>query len=81
MDPSHLAHVLGEEEKRQFDEQGYLIVKGILPPELTAAARAAIEERELNPEVGPTGRKGLGDLGAEAVMTDLVNKSWMLRNK
>ena len=32
MDPSHLAHVLGEEEKRQFDEQGYLIVKGALTP-------------------------------------------------
>ena len=30
MDPSHLAHVLGEEEKRQFAEQGYLIVKGAL---------------------------------------------------
>ena len=32
MAPSHLAHVLGEEEKRQFAEQGYLIVKSVLTP-------------------------------------------------
>ena len=32
MDPSHLAQVLGEEEKHQSAEQGYLIVKGALTP-------------------------------------------------
>ena len=51
MDPSHLAHVLCEEEKRQFDEQGYLIVKGALTPaeldRLEAACdRVGQEEQE-----------------------------------
>ena len=57
MAPSHLAHVLGEEEKRQFAEQGYLIVKGALNPAELDRLEAACnrvwqeeQERELGPD-------------------------------
>ncbi|MBI4551656.1 MAG: phytanoyl-CoA dioxygenase family protein [Candidatus Latescibacteria bacterium] len=43
MDPSCLVHRLTDEERRQFEETGLLIIKDVLPPDLTERLAAAVD--------------------------------------
>ena len=82
--------VLSDDQKRQLYHDGFLVVKGILPPELTHRAREAILEQEAS-ALGATdtvGRKTLGRpmlnpppgfkdplFPKPEALTDLVNRS------
>ena len=43
MDESCLAHRLTDEEREQFDEQGFLVVRGVVPRDTVADLAAAAE--------------------------------------
>ena len=90
MDPSYLAHVLGEEEKRQFDEQGYLIVKGAVTPAELDRLEAACDrvwQEERDRELGADENLFYPNfVGREQVFIDLLDhprtfpKVWGLLN-
>ena len=54
MDETCLRHRLTDDEKRQFNEQGFLIVRGVLPAAKVAVLAAAVDriDREWRPERG-----------------------------
>lgn len=43
MDTECLNHRLTAAERRQFEQEGYLVVRGALPPSVVAAGAAAAE--------------------------------------
>ena len=51
MDTECLNHRLTAAERRQFEQEGYLVVRGALPPSVVAAGAAAAER--LYNEYGP----------------------------
>ena len=86
----HLAHVLGEENKRQFTAQGYLIVKGALNPaelDRLEAACNRVWQEEQERELGPDENLFYPNfVGREQVFIDLLDhprtfpKVWGLLN-
>ena len=64
---SHHPGALSHEQKQQFYRDGYIILKGIVPKELTQAARRRIAD-------APAPGQG-GDLGTAAEMLSLLNDS------
>ena len=90
MDPSHLAHVLSQEEKRQFAEQGYLTIKGALPPAELNRLEAACDRvwrDEQARDLGPDQNLFYPNfVGREQVFVDLLDhprtfpKVWGLLN-
>ena len=74
---------LSVEQKRALFRDGFVHLKGVIPKEITSAARSAIEQAERDPQpadgsVRPTGNRktdAVRQIGAQAVATDTVNKS------
>ena len=62
MDESCLDHRLRDGERRQFEEQGYLVVPGVLPPEKVNRLAAAAErlDAEWRPSSSATATAGCG---------------------
>ena len=77
MDPSHLAHVLSQEEKRQFAEQGYLTIKGALTPAELNRLEAACDRvwrDEQARDLGPDQNLFYPNfVGREQVFVDLLD--------
>ena len=42
--------VLSPEQKTQFEEQGYLLVSGLIPPEIVAEAKERLERLLQEPD-------------------------------
>ena len=78
MDESCLAHRLTAGERQQFEEQGYLVVPGVLPPDKVARLAAAAErlDAEWRPkrEVKPDHRMNLLDaIGKDDAFLELLD--------
>ena len=74
---------LSVEQKRALFRDGFVHLKGVIPHEITSAARNAIEQAERDPQpadgsVRPTGNRktdAVRQIGAQEVATDTVNRS------
>lgn len=78
MNAAQLQHLLTAEERRTFEEDGYLIVKNAIPPELVEKATAALdrlaaEERD-RLALGPDEAMNILDfIGYDRVFLDLLD--------
>lgn len=72
MTSGHIAPVLTPEDHRHFLEQGYVVLKRAVPPDVIAAAVASLEEGDYQGTPGAAGYRAVRSRNAEACMTDTI---------